>query len=152
MSERRDAPAFLNAPDPFIERRLVPVHAGLSLVGERYVIFAGKRGTWSGGLVEAPDMVYASHTYWLFFSGNWFNGSHYSIGLARCASPAGPCANVSIYPWLSSNPLGHNPGEESLVRNAQGWWLAFSPFEGKYRPVAIASVSFDSHDAFVHGL
>ena len=125
---------------------------GLSLVGERYVIFAGKRGTWSGGLVEAPDMVYASHTYWLFFSGNWFNGPNYSIGLARCASPAGPCASVSIHPWLSSNPLGRNPGEESLVRNAQGWWIAFSPSEGKYRPVAIASVSFDSHDAFVHGL
>ena len=30
---------------------------------------------WESTIVEAPDMIEAQGTYWLFFSGNWFNST-----------------------------------------------------------------------------
>ena len=118
---------------------------GERLVGPRHLLMTGTPGSWSGGLIEAPDMVYVDQHYFLFFSGSWFNGPGYSIGDAVCKGPAGPCYPLGSSPWLGSNTEGFGPGEESLFHNAKGWWMVYSPWclDGHtYRPVALARVAF----------
>jgi hypothetical protein len=106
---------------------------------------SGSRHIWNGGLIEAPDMVYAQRTYWLFYSGSWFNTPGYSIGVAKCAGPLGPCEAISPRPWLTTNAQGSGPGEESLFHNSQGWWMVYSPwslYAHDTRPVELAKVYF----------
>ena len=118
---------------------------GLDLIGRRHLLLSGSRHIWNGGLIEAPDMVYVNGTYWLFYSGSWFNTPGYSIGVARCRGPVGPCRPISEHPWLASNSQGAGPGEESLFRNGQGWWIVYNPwslYAHKYRSVELAKVYF----------
>ncbi|MGA3352282.1 MAG: glycoside hydrolase family 43 protein [Acidimicrobiales bacterium] len=118
---------------------------GLEFVGARYLLMSGSRQIWNGGLIEAPDMVYANHKYWLFYSGSWFNTPGYAIGVAKCSRPVGPCQTISTRPWLTSNSQGAGPGEESLFHNPQGWWMVYNPwslYARRYRSVEIARVFF----------
>jgi beta-xylosidase len=127
-------------------QRLSP--GGLAFVGERFQLLQADR-PWQNRIVEAPDMVYVGGTYWLFFSGNWFNQPGYAVGLARCAGPSGPCVDFPE-PLLRSNAQGQGPGEESLFEDGSGsWWITYSQwFDGyrhrQYRPVALARVVFKS--------
>lgn len=118
---------------------------GEHLTGSMHLLMNGNHVSWAGTLVEAPDMIYAHHTYWLFFSGSWFNGPDYSIGVAVCRGPTGPCTPKTNKPWLTSNAQGRSPGEESLFEDSSGWWIVYSPWdlqERSYRPVALAKVAF----------
>lgn len=118
---------------------------GERLIGARHLLLSGSHSYWDGGLVEAPDMVHAGGAYWMFFSGTWYNGPAYAVGIAKCSSPIGPCRMTSSKPWLRSNAQGEGPGEESLFHNSHGWWMAYSPWSTyyhPYRPVAIAKVAF----------
>src|SRR6185437_2729457 len=54
-----------------------PVSAdGLHLLGQPTRIF-GPDEPWQGRIVEAPDLVEVDGTYWLFYSGGWFNQPAY---------------------------------------------------------------------------
>ena len=120
---------------------------GMHLVGQPTVIF-GPDAPWQGHIVEAPQLVLVRGSYYLFYSGGWFNQPGYSIGAARCAGPLGPCADVSASPLLSSNAQGEGPGEESVFANAAGVWLLYTPsrstlpLPGPPRPVAMAHLGF----------
>ena len=77
-----------------------------------------------------------------------FNQPGYSIGVARCAGPLGPCSDVSPSPLLASNVQGEDPGEESAFADAAGLWLVYTPsrstlpLPGPPRPVAMAHLGF----------
>ena len=122
---------------------------GLHLVGTAALLLQADE-PWQdlNHIVEAPDMVAVHGSYWLFYSGGWFNQPSYGIGVARCAGPAGPCTDLSTQPWLGSNFQGSGPGEESLCVDHQGQlWIVYSPWFYGYtgltgRPVALASVAF----------
>jgi hypothetical protein len=120
---------------------------GMHLLGSPSVIF-GPDEPWQGHIVEAPQLVLERGAYWLFYSGGWFNQAGYSIGVARCAGPAGPCSDTSPSPLLGSNAQGVGPGEESVFANDAGVWLAYTPFRstlplpGPPRPVALAHLGF----------
>jgi hypothetical protein len=120
---------------------------GLHLLGQPTAIF-GPDSPWQGHIVEAPQLVLVRGTYDLFYSGGWFNQPGYSIGVARCAGPLGPCADASPSPLLGSNAQGQGPGEESVFSNAAGLWLLYTPFRstlplpGPPRPVAMAHLGF----------
>jgi hypothetical protein len=120
---------------------------GLHLVGQPTVIF-GPDESWQGHIVEAPQLVLVRGSYYLFYSGGWFNQPGYSIGAARCAGPLGPCADTSSAPLLGSNAQGQGPGEESVFSDAAGLWLLYTPFSstlplpGPPRPVAMAHLGF----------
>jgi beta-xylosidase len=120
---------------------------GMALTGTPTVIF-GPDEAWQNHIVEAPQMVLVHGTYWLFYSGGWFNQTDYAIGVARCAGPSGPCADVSPVPFLGSNAQGEGPGEESVFSNAAGVWLLYNPFSstlpdpGPPRPTSMAHLGF----------
>ncbi len=120
---------------------------GLSLLGQPVRIF-GPDEPWQGHIVEAPDLVLVRGSYYLFYSGGWFNQPGYAVGVAPCAGPLGPCIDTSTTPLLSSNAQGEGPGEESVFTDAQGIWLLYTPFRsalpvaGPPRPVAMARLGF----------
>ncbi len=115
---------------------------GTRLTGSPSVLMGPDR-SWQGTIVEAPDMVEVDGTYWVVYSANWYNQPDYAIGAARCAGPAGPCADTAPGPLLASNAQGQGPGEASLFRDASGIWLLYSasrslaPHPDWLRPVFI---------------
>jgi beta-xylosidase len=121
---------------------------GLHLLGQPTQIFAPDEA-WQGRIVEAPDLFELHGTYYLFYSGNWFNQDDYAIGVARCSGPRGPCADTSTTPFLASNAQGSGPGEPSLFESPKGgMWLVYTPFHsnipyfGPARPAVMARLGF----------
>jgi len=120
---------------------------GEHLLGQPAEIFSPDQ-FWQGRIVEAPDLVLVKGAYDLFYSGGWFNQPGYAIGVASCAGPGGPCADLSGAPLLGSNTEGAGPGEESVFADADGVWLLYNPFDstlplpGPPRPVDIARLGF----------
>lgn len=135
-----------NTPTQMWSQRLGP--DGLSLTGQPSELMGPDQG-WQGTIVEAPDMVEVNGTYWVVYSGNWFNSPQYAVGAARCTGPAGPCSDVSATPLLASNAQGAGPGEASLYEDATGVWLLYSPWRSLApqpdlppRPVYITRLGF----------
>ncbi len=81
---------------------------------------------WEAGTVEAPDMITSAGRYFLFFSGNNWDGANYGVGVAMCTGPLGPCSDSSPSPILSSGPGVAGPGGESVFTDTTGaYWIAF---------------------------
>lgn len=120
---------------------------GRTLLGRPVKIF-GPSQAWEGTIVEAPDMLEAWGTYWLFFSGNWYNSPSYGIGVAACQSPFGPCSDPEPTPFLGSNHQGAGPGEESTFEDGGNDYLLYNPFRANDpepvipRPVMITRIGF----------
>ncbi len=84
---------------------------------------------WESGNVEAPSMLRNGSTYWLFFSGNSWNGPKYAEGVARCDGPAGPCTAAAANPILASHDGIAGPGGGEVFTDAAGhWWLAYHAY------------------------
>jgi beta-xylosidase len=79
---------------------------------------------WEYPHVEAPTMARIGSTYWLAYSGNWWNADAYGVGIARCASPLGPCTKPLDVPALASKPGAYGPGGLEFFRDADGRLLA----------------------------
>jgi hypothetical protein len=120
---------------------------GRALQGRAVEILSPSQA-WEGTIIEAPDMVEAWGTYWLFFSGNWYDSSDYGIGVAACQSPFGPCQDPDPDPFLGSNQQGSGPGEASLFKDNSGVYLLYNPFKANDpgpvipRPVVMAHLGF----------
>ena len=113
---------------------------------------------WQGTIVEAPDMVLVGGAYWLVYSANWYNSPDYAIGAARCAGPAGPCADTGPTPLLASNFQGLGPGEASVFHDAAGIWMLYSPRRSLApkpdvppRPVFITRLGFTTQGPYLAG-
>jgi hypothetical protein len=110
---------------------------------------------WEGTIVEAPDMVEAWGTWWLFFSGNWYSSPQYGIGLAACQGPFGPCTDSSPTPFLGSNLQGPGPGEASLFEDGGSTWLLYNPFHANDpgpvipRPVVMTRLGFTAQGPYL---
>jgi hypothetical protein len=140
-----DLPA--NAPTVLWAQRLAP--DGTTLEGSPQELLAADR-PWEHKLIEAPDMVYAEHHYYLFFSANPSYQDGDGIGMAVCQGPAGPCQEPYAGPILGSSPLGLGPGEESLFAQHGVTWLLFSPNGTRlYRQAAIARIAFSRDGPYV---
>ncbi len=95
--------------------------------------------------VEAPDMVNASGSYVLFYSGGDWNSAGYGVGYADCAGPLGPCTKPDGAPILHSDASRLGPGGESLVQDAAGnWWMAYHAWDGPASAYSYAAGDFRS--------
>jgi hypothetical protein len=134
-----------DGPTGIYAQRLSP--DGHKLLGQPVKIL-GPSEPWEGTIVEAPDMVEAWGTYWLFFSGNWYSSASYGIGAAACQSPFGPCTDPDPAPLIGSNQQGAGPGEESLFTDGGSTYILYNPFHANDpgpvipRPVVIARLGF----------
>jgi Glycosyl hydrolases family 43 len=128
---------------------------GTQLLGSPSILMSPDR-PWQGTIVEAPDMVKVGGAYWVIYSANWYNSPAYAIGAARCAGPAGPCADVGPGPLLASNLQGAGPGEASVFHDPAGIWLLYSPRRSLApkpdippRPVYITRLGFTSDGPYL---
>lgn len=127
---------------------------GRRLVGTATKIL-GPSEAWEGTIVEAPDMVQAWGTWWLFYSGNWYSSPQYGIGVAACQSPVGPCTDTSPTPFLGSNLQGPGPGEASLFEDGGATWLLYNPFHANDpgpvipRPVVMTRLGFTAQGPYL---
>jgi beta-xylosidase len=92
---------------------------GTALVGEPIELI-GTDQTWEYPHVEAPSMARVGSTYWLLYSGNWWNDEAYGIGLARCDGPRGPCTKPFDGAVLASRPGAQGPGGAEFVVDEVG--------------------------------
>jgi beta-xylosidase len=120
---------------------------GRTLLGAPVKILSPSQ-PWESTIVEAPDMIEAWGTYWLFFSGNWYNSTNYGIGVAQCQGPLGPCADPDPAPFLGPSWQGLGPGEESLFEEGSAVYLLYNSFKASApdpvisQPVAMARIGF----------
>jgi hypothetical protein len=100
---------------------------GRALVGPRRTLLAPSRG-WEGGNVEAPSMMVTGGRYWLFYSGNRWDGRGYAQGVAACAGPLGGC-RADAAPFVASHGAVAGPGGgEVFVDLAGHWQLAYHAY------------------------
>jgi beta-xylosidase len=82
---------------------------GRRLSGDASALIATDQD-WEYPHVEAPSMTRIGDTYWLAYSGAWWNQAAYGVGLARCGSASGPCTKPFSHAVLSSRSGAEGPG------------------------------------------
>ena len=90
---------------------------------------------WEGHLVEAPFVVEADGTFWLFYSANAFGSDAYAVGVAKATSPTGPFTKQPD-PVLVSNDVAAGPGHCSILTAGGRRWMAYHAWP----PDAVGSV------------
>jgi len=75
---------------------------------------------WEGSVVEAPTMVVADGSYFLFYSANNWDSADYAIGVARCAGALGPCVKPLARPLYGSQRDAEGPGGETVFTDKEG--------------------------------
>ena len=95
---------------------------GLATLGEPQRLLVnsdspGNQDDWEWEVVEAPTMVRRGNAYFLFYSGNFFGNTNYSVGYLRCLTPRGPCTDPGQNPILWSHPGSPliGPGHQALL-------------------------------------
>ncbi|MGB2756695.1 MAG: glycoside hydrolase family 43 protein [Acidimicrobiia bacterium] len=100
------------------------------LPGTEATILTGSTN-WESKIIEAPHFIQAYGKLWLFYSGGDWKSSKYSIGVAQCDSPRGPCTRSFDLPLLQTRGAMKGPGGPHLVVDANGdTFLAFHAWSG----------------------
>lgn len=110
--------AFGNTETPI---HSIPLDADGNFSGYPTAIL-GRRHPWEYHFIENPSMVYdrVQNNYLLSYSaGRWWEPG-YSTGIARCASPTGPCTSDPSGPWISSSNGRSGPGGLSFFQDHDG--------------------------------
>jgi beta-xylosidase len=121
---------------------------GLSVTGSANGLI-GTGQDWENGdaggepwknLVEAPNMVYAGGSYYLFYSANWWESSNYAIGYALCTAPNSGCSKPRNGPIMASGDQGAGPGGQDVFADGTGqlWmtYAAWAPNLIGYQPMS----------------
>ena len=124
---------------------------GLTLRGQAVQILHYDAG-WEAPLIEAPSLVAAGGTYYLFYSANWWNTARYAIGYATATSVLGPYTKkTTTGPWFASDRAVAGPGGQEWFRDNSGVWRmayhGWQPAAVGYphgaRSLRLATVAFD---------
>ena len=124
---------------------------GMSLTGSAHPLLSADE-PWQQGVIEEPAAVPNSEGgWWLFYSGGFYNGPRYAIGVASCPTLAGPCTERSKTPYAASVPGQRSPGGLETFVDLQGhlrvvfdtWTRPLGP-DGNYhccRAIDLATVT-----------
>lgn len=86
------------------------------------VAILSRQHRWEYHFIENPAMIYdaTKKNYLLAYSaGKWWE-SGYSTGIARCASPTGPCTSDPSGPWIATSNRRSGPGGLSFFTKPGG--------------------------------
>jgi beta-xylosidase len=124
---------------------------GLTLSGQPSRLLSYD-AAWESPLIEAPSVVFAAGTYYLFYSANWWNTDRYAIGYATAGYVLGPYTKVTTTgPWFASDGVVAGPGGQEWFTDStgqlhmayHGWEPSAVGYPGGARSLRLASVSFD---------
>lgn len=80
--------------------------------------------------VEGPFTIRRGDRYFLFYSGNDWNGN-YAMGVASASSPTGPFTKCTCNPILTGDAKVHGPGGGSVVTGPDGQlWMVYHAWPG----------------------
>ena len=106
----------------------IPLDAAANPTGPA-VLLLTREQPWQDWFLENPAMFYDGSVYLLAYSAGHWDTAAYQTGIARCASPAGPCTDLVSGPWLSSVGDRSGPGGLEFFRGADGVaWVAFQTY------------------------
>lgn len=131
---------------------------GLTLTGEPVELIRRDQ-PWEVPLIENPAMVRHEDTYYLFYSGNWWEGPHYAVGYAVCETALGPCVKPTDEPIFTFTPEATGPGGQSFFIDIDGdLWMAYHAWTGAevgypdgQRSLRIEPVTFDDGEPIIEG-
>lgn len=131
---------------------------GLTLQGEPVQLIARDQ-PWERPLIENPAMVEHEGEYYLFYSGNWWEGIDYAVGFAVCEGVMGPCEKPLSEPIFRANADATGPGGQSLFRDTEGQlWMAYHAWTGVRvgyprgeRSLRLEPVYFDDGEPVIEG-
>jgi hypothetical protein len=75
---------------------------------------------WEEPIIENPSMAYSGGAYWLLYSANDWASPNYSMGVARCEGPMGPCARTRNTPLFPNRADAQGAGGGALFTDATG--------------------------------
>ena len=102
---------------------------GTELVGEAVRLASNDAG-WEGAVVEAPTLWLEAGRYYLFYSGEAYDGELYAVGYATCEGPLGPCEDAAENPILKTGCGARGPGHQAIVRDAEGdTWIVYHAWD-----------------------
>jgi len=92
---------------------------GLELTGEPIELIQRDQ-QWESPLIENPAMVEHDGSYYLFYSGNWWESHLYAVGYAVCETPLGPCQKPLDEPIFEFTQEVFGPGGQSFFEDQGG--------------------------------
>jgi beta-xylosidase len=103
---------------------------GITLVSEPVKLIVMDQ-SWERPLIENPAMVKHNDTYYLFYSGNWWESHQYAVGYAVCETVTGPCEKPLNKPWFEFRAPVMGPGGEAFFTDQEGnLWMAYHAWTG----------------------
>ncbi len=124
---------------------------GLELVGEPVELIQRDQ-IWEIPLIENPAMVEHEGTYYLFYSGNWWESHEYAVGYAVCESPTGPCEKPLDEPIFEYTQEVFGPGGQAFFEDEDGdlvmayhaWTAPIASYPAGLRSLRIDPVQFEN--------
>lgn len=105
-----------------ISSRELNATTGTSFVGSEVRLLSSGAYSWENP-VEAPSMMRNdAGVLFLYYSAGPYWQSSYSVGVARCSSPSGPCSRVYSTPVLATRVRMYGPGGQTPIRDLGGTW------------------------------
>jgi beta-xylosidase len=104
---------------------------------------------WENPLIEAPSILRAGSTYFLFYSANWWNTDRYSIGYATATAVGGPYTKITTSKaWFASDAQVAGPGGQEWFTDStgqlrmayHGWTPGHVGYPGGARSLRLATV------------
>lgn len=126
---------YVSVDDPEHTISVVPMKPDLiTAAGPAQRLF-GLSQPWEHGAkfstVEGPFLIRHGSLYYLFYSGNDYNGS-YAMGYATSGSPTGPFTKYAGNPILHGNKHVVGPGGGSVVQGPDGnLWMVYHAWSGR---------------------
>ena len=154
---------YISVDNPVHTISVIPLKADLiHPAGPRKMLF-GLSQSWEHGqnhsTVEGPFLIKHGSLYYLFYSGNDWNGA-YAMGYATSRSPLGPFTKCRCNPILHGTKSILGPGGGSIVTGPDGRdWLAFHAWDnggaegydaGASRTMFLEPISWNGTTASVH--
>jgi beta-xylosidase len=124
---------------------------GLELVGEPVELIQRDQ-IWEIPLIENPAMVENEGTYYLFYSGNWWESHQYAVGYAVCESATGPCEKPLDEPLFEFSQEVFGPGGQAMFEDEDGdvvmayhaWTAPIVGYPQGQRSLRIDPVTFEN--------
>jgi putative cell wall-binding protein len=101
-------------------------------VSSGHVTILSQSAAWESPTIEQPNIVKSGSTYYLFYSGGWWESSTYGMGYATATSRTGPYTKkTTSTAWVGSSSGATGPGGLDTFTGPSGQlWATFHAWPG----------------------